>query len=275
MNAQMTESSAEPISSWLPSYEVAEALERALDTDELRLVYQPVINAETGNVSGMEVLSRWTSATIGEVLPVVFIGAAEQHGLIRELGVWVLHRAMVEAEEIRQKVGPLTLAVNISPYQLRDGRFVLDALDAMAAANHEPDDLVLEITESAGLKDAVDLAPDLEALRSTGVRVALDDFGTGTSNLALLKQLEVDVLKLDRSFVAGLPDNEVDRLLCTWLIDLAHALEMTVVAEGVENRAQRDSLRDRQCDELQGFLFSPPVPAAEFTPEFVRRISVD
>lgn len=269
----MTESSAGPISSWLPSYDVAEELQRALTADELQLSYQPVINAETGHVSGMEALCRWTSPKIGDVLPSVFIAAAEQHGLIRDLGVWVLHRAMVEAEGIRRTVGPLHLAVNISPHQLRDGRFVLDALDAMAAADHDPEDLLLEITESSTLHDAVDLAPDLEALRSTGVRVALDDFGTGSSNLSLLKQLEVDVLKLDRSFVAGLPDTELDQMLCTWLIDLAHALELTVVGEGVETLAQRDSLRDRQCDELQGYLFSLPVSAAEFTPEFVQRIN--
>ncbi|MDR7086645.1 EAL domain-containing protein (putative c-di-GMP-specific phosphodiesterase class I) [Aeromicrobium panaciterrae] len=269
----MTESSTEPISGWLPSYDVAVELERALTADELRLAYQPVVNAETGNVSGMEALCRWTSPKIGDVRADVFIGAAEQHGLIRDLGVWVLHKAMVEAEAIRRTVGPLNLAVNISPHQLRDGRFVLDALDSMAAADHDPENLLLEITESSALNDAVDLAPDLEALRSTGVRVALDDFGTGSSNLTLLKQLEVDVLKLDRSFVAGLPDNELDQMLCTWLIDLAHALELTVVGEGVETAAQRDALRDRQCDELQGYLFSPAVSAAEFTPEFVRRIN--
>lgn len=269
----MTQSSADPISSWLPSYDVAEELQRALAVEELQLSYQPVVNAETGNVSGMEALCRWTSPKIGDVLPSVFVAAAEQHGLIRDLGVWVLHRAMVEAEEIRRTVGPLNLAVNISPHQLRDGRFVLDALDALAAADHDPEDLLLEITESSTLTDAVDLAPDLEALRSTGVRVALDDFGTGSSNLALLKQIEVDVLKLDRSFVGGLPDTELDRMLCTWLIDLAHALELTVVAEGVETVEQRDSLRDRQCDELQGYLFSPAVTAKDFTPELVRRIN--
>ncbi len=267
----MTE--ADPISSWLPSYDVANELERALADGQLRLAHQPVINADSGNVSGMEALVRWTSPKIGDVLPSVFVAAAEQHGLIRDLGVWVLHRAMVEAEEIRRVVGPLHLAVNISPHQLHDGRFVLDALDAMAAAGHEPQDLVLEITESAMLNDAVDLAPDLDALRSTGVRVALDDFGTGSSNLALLRQLDVDVIKLDRSFVAGLPDVELDTLLVSWLIDLAHALGITVVGEGVETERQRDSLVERRCDELQGYLFSPAVPSSDFNAEFVRSIS--
>ena len=270
----MTELSTDPISSWLPLSDVADELERALRDDELRIVHQPVVNAESGHVSGMEALCRWTSPKIGDVVPSVFIAAAEKHGLIRDLGVWVLHRAMVEAEAIRRNVGPLLLAVNISPYQLRDGRFVLDALDAMAAAEHRPEDLMLEITESASLKDAVDLEPDLEALRSTGVKIALDDFGTGSSNLSLLKQIEVDAIKLDRSFVAGVVDDEVDQQLVTWLIDLAHALELTVIGEGVETDAQRDSLRDRQCDELQGHLFSPAVPAEQFTPELVRRISV-
>ncbi len=268
----MTESSVDPISSWLPSYDIAVELERALSVDELVLSYQPIVNAASGNVSGMEALCRWTSPKIGDVLPSVFVAAAEQHGLIRDLGVWVLHRAMVEAQEIRRAVGPLHLAVNISPHQLRDGRFVLDALDAMAAAGHEPEDLVLEITESATLADAVDLAPDLDALRSTGVRVALDDFGTGSSNLSLLKLLEVDVIKLDRSFVSGVPDNAVDTLLVSWLIDLAHALEITVVGEGVETQRQRDSLVERRCDELQGYLFSRPVPAAEFSADLVRTI---
>ncbi len=121
--------------------------------------------------------------------------------------------------------------------------------------------------------DAVDLAPDLDALRSTGVRVALDDFGTGSSNLSLLRQLDVDVIKLDRSFVAGLPDVELDTLLVSWLIDLAHALGITVVGEGVETERQRDSLVERRCDELQGYLFSPAVPSSDFTAEFVRSIS--
>ncbi len=253
---------------------MAEHLERALELDELTLAHQPVVDARTGFVTGMEALCRWTSPAIGHVDPAVFIAAAEQYGLIRDLGVWVLHQAMLEAAAMRKSVGhSLRLAVNISSYQLRDGRFVLDALDAMATADFEPANLMLEITESAVLNDSVDLAPDLAALRSTGVRVALADFGTGSANLAVLQQLEVDALKLDRGFISPLPYGRIEGMLVSWVTDLAHSLDLSVIAEGVENNAQVSALRDRGCDEVQGYLFSGAVPAAEFTEAFVRQVA--
>ncbi len=237
-------------------------LRRAIEREELSLLYQPVINLATGSVIGVEALARWKHPERGLVPPAHFISLAEQSDLIVPLGEFVLRRACADAAAWRQNGRPdLRVAVNLSARQLARpnlGEFIENLLrehDLPGAA------LDLELTETA-LFGSGDATPaTLMHLREMGIRLLVDDFGTGYSSLAYLRRFAVDVIKIDRVFIAGLGHDRTDETLVRALIEMAHALNIEVVAEGVETDAQRNCLQSLGCDAIQGYLLSRPVTA--------------
>ncbi|MGA7439731.1 MAG: EAL domain-containing protein [Luteibacter sp.] len=237
--------------------EVEQALEEAMRTGEgLSCHYQPLVRATDGKVVGLEALARWRHPKLGVVPPVQFVAVAEETGLIGRLGEWVLRTACSRM----QGVDDLYIAVNVSAVQLRDDRFA-DTVFAILAETHlPPRRLELEITETAIVHADGAATRLLKRLRRAGVRISLDDFGTGYSSLTLLKDLDVDKVKIDRSFVQMAPLAEDSAAIVRAVSNLGSALGLCVVAEGVETEAQRQFLRDAGCDELQGYLFSAAVP---------------
>ncbi|MBC8137230.1 MAG: EAL domain-containing protein [Fibrella sp.] len=235
-------------------------LRRAIERDELSLHYQPLIEMQTGRVVAVEALCRWRHPERGPVPPAHFIQVAEQADLIVELGEWVLRRACMDAAAWRKDGHTdLRVSVNISARHIVHGTVLTTVNDLLAEFNLTGDVFDIEITETA-LCTTGDTTPQtLQGLRSLGVRLSVDDFGTGYSSLAYLRRFPVDILKIDRAFIAGLDKNTPDEALVRASIEMAHALDLLVVAEGVETAAQRDCLRALGCDIAQGFLFSRPV----------------
>lgn len=234
-------------------------LDAALAHGELRVVYQPIVALADGRVLGAEALLRWTHPTRGEVLPSVFVAAAERSGAIVEIGRFVLRTACADAAAWRRASGDAPfVTVNVSHRQLLDPAFPDDVRDALRDAGLPPEALVLELVETTARASVATLARTLGAVRALGVRVAFDDFGTGFAALGDLARLPVDVLKLPRPFVASLPgDDTVARAI----LAIARALGLDVVAEGVEDAAQAAHLRALGCARAQGFLFARPMPA--------------
>ncbi|WP_158296442.1 putative bifunctional diguanylate cyclase/phosphodiesterase [Nocardioides albidus] len=237
------------------------ALRQALELDELSLVYQPQVDLASGEVVGVEALARWISPTLGAVPPDRFIPVAEDGGMITQLGGWVLTTACTALARMQEQLGrPLRLAVNVSPRQLRGRAWLEEIASAIETAGIEPSQLEVEITEGLLIEDHGDVVAMLESLRSLGVSIVVDDFGRGYSSLAYLTRFPIDKLKIDRSFVQEISVAE-NAAIVDAIIVMAHALGMTVVAEGVETEAQERYLRERGCDEVQGYLYSPGVPA--------------
>jgi diguanylate cyclase (GGDEF)-like protein/PAS domain S-box-containing protein len=235
-------------------------LRRALGKDELRVHYQPVVDARTGRVSGHEALVRWQHPERGLVPPAEFIPLAEETGMILKLGEWVLREACRWATFIGVERG-LQIAVNLSARQFNDPKLV----QIVAAALHEtglPARLLeLEITETTAMQHTDIALGTLQRLKQLGVSVAIDDFGTGHSSLSYLKRFPVDRLKVDRSFTAEVPGDADQCAIVSAIVALAHALDIQVVGEGVETEAQRDFLRNCGCDYLQGYLIGKPLDA--------------
>ena len=230
---------------------------------ELSLVFQPVFSAG-GAIVSAEALLRWTSPVRGSVSPGVFIPAAEEAGLIVDIGKWVLSAALAQLVEWgRDNAVCVPLAVNVSAVQLERPEFVDEVRDALIASGALASLLKLEITESVFLRDADAAVDMLKQLRELGVRISLDDFGTGYSNLGNLRRLPLDEIKIDRSFVQDLPGDVFSATLCSVIVAMSKMLEFSVVAEGVENEAQATFLRDAGCNSLQGFHFARPMPAVE------------
>ncbi len=239
----------------------------ALREGQLRLHYQPIVELAGGAIVGAEALVRWQHPERGLLGPLEFIDAAERTGLVVPLGGWVLAEAARQLAAWRaQGFGGLRVAVNVSAGQLRGGRLLEQYRDALAAAGVADGDagLEIELTEHTLVEDVDDNLRLLEALRAMGVRIAIDDFGTGLSSLAYLKRLPIDKLKIDRSFVAGVTDARGDRAIVAAALSIAQALDLAVVAEGVETEAQRDALRAQGCRLAQGWLFGRPVPPEAF-----------
>jgi diguanylate cyclase (GGDEF)-like protein/PAS domain S-box-containing protein len=234
----------------------------ALEHDQFRLEYQPVVSFATGRISGVEALIRWDHPDRGTVPPASFIAVAESRGLIIPIGTWVLNEACRQATAWAglgdPASPPLTLAVNVSGRQLRANSFVDIVKDALDRHRLEPRRLCLEITETALIEESDEARATLEELAGLGVHIALDDFGTGYSSLAHLRQFPVDVLKIDRSFVDRLETNDREREIVAAVIAMAHVLGMTTVGEGIETAGQYDQLAALACDAGQGFLLSRP-----------------
>ncbi|MGD8310190.1 MAG: EAL domain-containing protein [Chromatiales bacterium] len=238
-------------------------LRRAIDRDELTVVYQPIVSLDDGAIVGLEALLRWSSATLGTVPPDRFIPIAEESGFIEELGEWVLRRACEEAVDW-QGQGPVRLAVNISSRQLRaHGPFLASVTRVIQDSGLDPRVLELEITESLLLYDYPEISKLMADLDRLGIRLALDDFGTGYSALSYLKRFPFRVLKIDRSFVQDAVDDPEDEALVRAILAMASALRLEVVGEGVETRQQAELLAAHQCTNAQGYYFSGPITAAE------------
>jgi len=245
--------------------EMEAELRQAIEQDDLVLRYQPVVDLATGTISGVEALVRWDHPKRGLVSPVDFIPLAEDTGLIVPLGRWVLRTACAQvaawACELGEAAAHLTMAVNLSGRQLAQPDLVELVAGTLAETGLDPGRLELEITESVLMEDSAGVA--LVRLHDLGVRLAVDDFGTGYSSLIYLRRFPVDTLKLDQFFVSGLARNTQDTAIVRSTIDLAHALGLAALAEGVEKPRQLDVLRSMGCDYAQGYLWSEPVTADE------------
>ncbi len=239
-------------------------LRRAFETGELSLVYQPQARAADGRVLGVEALLRWQHPRLGLVLPDRFIGIAEDCRLIVPIGDWVLRTAAAEVAAWRRAGLPsLRVAVNLSGRQFQHPDLVRTIAAALGDTRLDPGALDLEVTESVAMQNVELTVEVLGALRATGVRIAMDDFGTGQASLSYLKQFPLDSLKIDRNFVRDIGASRAGAAIVTAIIDLAHGLGLKATAEGVETEEQLRFLRERGCDELQGFLLGHPLPAAE------------
>lgn len=239
-------------------------LHKALEREEFLLYYQPQIDFRTGRIFGMEALLRWNAPDQGMVAPGTFISTAEESGLIVRIGEWVL-RAGCRQNKLWQEAGlpAVRLAVHLSSRQLRKENLVRQVFGALDDSGLEPQHLELEITESVMMEDPGGAMEALTELKNRGVRIALDDFGTGYSSLGMLKRFSLDGIKIDRSFVSGVVTRSDDRAIVEAVIAMARSLGLAVVADGVETREQMEFLTARGCHLVQGFLFSPPVPAEQ------------
>ena len=236
-------------------------LRNGIDQGELRLHYQPRIELASGAIDGVEALVRWQHPTRGLLSPGEFIGAAEEAGLIRGLGAWVLDEAVAQAKRWNhdETIGPLVMAVNLSARQLTDARLVELISGVLDRHDLDPAQLTLEITETAVMTDPDGAFRALTGLKDLGVSLAVDDFGTGYSSLTYLNRFPVDELKVDQSFVAGLGQNKGDTAIVASCIQLAHAIGVRAVAEGVETDRQHAALAELGCDLAQGYLYSRPL----------------
>ncbi len=234
-------------------------LARALERKEFALQYQPRVDIGTGEVKGAEALLRWWNLELGTVSPAHFIPVAEDTGLIVPIGKWVMKTAC-EQNMTWQRRGlrPIVMSVNLSPRQFKDPMLLDDIADVLQQTGMAPELLELEITESMIAHNLEQAAEMAAAIKRLGVRLAIDDFGTGYSSLAQLKRFPIDTLKVDRSFIRDLDDSDDDRVIAQTIISLGKALDVSVVAEGVETEAQYTFLRDNACDEMQGYYFGKP-----------------
>jgi diguanylate cyclase (GGDEF)-like protein len=239
-------------------------LRRALDNDEFAVHYQPLVETTSGRIVGVEALLRWQSPALGSVTPAEFIPVAEESGLIVPIGSWVLDQACRQAVAWSDAgLAPVSVAVNLSTRQMHGKALLKSVLGSLAESGIAPQRLCLEITESLAMQNIEAVSLTLHALREMGIEISIDDFGTGHSSLGYLKRLPIHTLKIDRSFVSDIPQDEDDMAIAAAIIAMAHRLKLKVVAEGVETEAQRDFLRGQRCDLMQGYLFSRPLPAEQ------------
>ena len=232
--------------------------------DELRIEYQPIVATSDGRIRGVEALLRWAHPSGSLVLPAVLVPIAEQSGLIGEIGRWVLEQACPDRNSWRHEgeIDDLKLSVNVSAHQIMSAEFASTVAAVLARTKMDPHLLVLEMTESVFVQDSERAQVVLGDLKKIGVSLALDDFGTGYSSLTYLKRFPIDIVKIDQGFVADMNHEAASHAIVSAVIELAHLLGMTVVAEGVETAQQRDQLASLGCDDCQGFFFARPMSAA-------------
>ncbi len=243
--------------------ELERDLHHAVTRRQLHLVYQPIVRLPAGNVVGMEALVRWSHPRHGVISPAKFISLAEESGLIGAIGDWVLQEAVSQLAAWRRQwpeMASLYVSVNLSGVQLHDDGIVEQVADALTVNGLDGSSLCLELTESVVMKDPQAAALILEELRRLDVRIAIDDFGSEYSSLAYLRRFPATMLKIDKSFVDTLDDEDSpDATLIATIVAMARALGVTTVAEGVEREVQAERLRELGCDDVQGFLYSRPV----------------
>jgi diguanylate cyclase (GGDEF)-like protein len=246
------------------------ALRHALERGELRVHYQPKIDMATHKLTGVEALLRWQHPERGLLLPEKFIALAEETGLIIPIGLWTLREVCTRAKAWQDAgLQRIPVAVNLSALQFHQEQLATDLAEILKSTRLDPDILELEITESMVMQEPEQAVKLMESFRRMGVRITIDDFGTGYSSLGYLKRFPIDSLKVDKSFVRDLPHSSDDVAITRAVIAMAHSLQMNVVAEGVEHRAQFDVLHAEGCDEFQGYLCRPPLPEEELM-RFIR-----
>lgn len=252
---------------------IENSLRKAIQNEELVLFFQPKISTLTNQVCGAEALIRWKHPERGWVPPVEFIPVAEDSGIIERIGDWVLDEACRLKKEWKEKNLPtFPVSINVSGKQLARANWSHRVQSTILQYNINPEEIELELTESSIMENPEKSIEAFEYLSGLGIKVSIDDFGTGYSSLSYLKKINADVLKIDRSFVIDLELNEDDRAICKAIINMAHSLGMEVIAEGVENAAQRDLLHDLGCHMIQGYLYSKPLPAEDFV-AFVKKFN--
>jgi diguanylate cyclase (GGDEF)-like protein len=244
----------------MEKHRIESELSNAIKRQELLLHYQPLIDLTTRNVRSFEALIRWQHPTEGLIAPDRFIDIAEESGLIVEIGYWVIREACQMIKKSTVEYQQLTIAVNLSSKQFLDPNLLYNIQCILKDVDIDPRCLEIEITESSLMTNVTDVVYILEQLRIIGIKVVIDDFGTGYSSLAQLKQLPVDKLKIDRSFISSLALNQSDQEIVRAIIVMAHSLQIEVVAEGIETQQQLDILKNQKCNIGQGYLFSRPVP---------------
>jgi EAL domain-containing protein (putative c-di-GMP-specific phosphodiesterase class I) len=250
----------------LERLELETDLRHALDRRQLRVVYQPIMSLETGQISELEALLRWDHPTRGLISPSQFIPLAEETGLIVPIGQWVLEDACRRAHAWHLACAPeppITISVNLSARQFMQADLVEEVARALWESRLEPSTLKLEITESVLMRDIDGTIDKLWALKDLGVQLAIDDFGTGYSSLSYLKRFPVDTLKIDRSFVSGLGQDSNDTAIVRSVVALAKSLNLAVTGEGIETSEQLGQLQALGCDRGQGYLFAKPLDVAE------------
>lgn len=241
------------------------SLRRITERNELKLYYQPKICAHTERVCGAEALLRWEHPEQGFISPSEFIPIAEEAGIIVELGEWVLNEACRQAAEWNQKgLDDLKISVNASAQQFRDNKFPHTVQNALKQTKLNPDNLIIEITEGVLVGDKERIGDLLFKIKTTGAMLSIDDFGTGYSSLGYLKTFPIDELKIDRSFIVDVPDDEDSSAIVKAIVAMAKSLGLKVVAEGIETRDQLAFLKGLSCDQIQGFYYARPLPAHEF-----------
>ena len=248
----------------------------AIERHELRLAFQPCLDAQTGALVSVEGLLRWTHPQLGAVTPAQFIPIAEETRLIIPIGAWVIEEACRQLARWRDdEMGELRMSINLSAIQLRDADIVDTLRRSLAMHGVAPQRLELEITETVLMDSAENYLDAIRAIRALGVKLSLDDFGTGYSSLSYLNRFPLDRLKIDRAFVRDMLDAPADLAVIKAIIELGHELGLRVVAEGVENEDEANTLRSIGCDELQGFLYSPAISAEELETWAAQRVAAD
>jgi EAL domain-containing protein (putative c-di-GMP-specific phosphodiesterase class I) len=246
--------------------ELEAALRRALERNELSLYYQPKVQARSGRVTGIECLLRWQHPTVGLVLPDQLVPLAEETGLIVPIGQWALRAACLQAQKWAGQGLPMfRMAVNLSARQFMSATLLDDVAGTIRETGVDPRWIEFEVTESVMLPDPQQAVKLLRNLKAMGVRLTIDDFGTGYSSLSYLKRLPIDCVKIDASFIRGIPVDASDVAITETILAMARSLGLKVVAEGVETLDQVRFLERRRCDEMQGYYFSKPLPAEELT----------
>lgn len=241
------------------------SLQKAISNNELLLFYQPKVSIKTGKIIGAEALIRWVHPQWGMMMPDRFIKIAEDSGLIRGIGHWVLREACAQNKKWQDSGLPeIPIAINVSVVELHHAHFTQEVTKVLLQTGLQPYHLELEVTESVAIQSEVTVINDLNKLKEMGVRLSVDDFGTGYSSLSYLKLLPVNTIKIDKSFIRDIQVDANDAAIVTAIIKMSQSLGLTVIAEGVETQAQLEFLQSHDCDEMQGYLFSRPLPADEF-----------
>jgi diguanylate cyclase (GGDEF)-like protein len=236
-------------------------LHQALEREEFQLYYQPKVNPQTGQIQGAEALVRWYHPTRGSVSPAEFVPMAEKTGFIVPLGEWVLKTACAQAKVWQDAGYPLRIAVNLSGHQFNQPNLNTLVVNTLKETELDPRYLELEITESALMQNPEAAIAILSEFKAIGIQISIDDFGTGYSSLSYLRQFPFDILKIDRSFVCQLTKDDKNVAITTAILQMARSLNLKVVAEGVETASQLAFLDSHECDEIQGYWFSPPLSA--------------
>lgn len=253
---------------------IAHGMRDALANNQFVLFYQPQIESRSGKIIGAEALIRWNHPDQGMIPPVQFIEIAEQTGLIVDIGEWVLTEACRQAKAWQQEgLPPIVMAVNVSVLQFRRGNIDKLIQRTLTDTGLEPRFLEIELTESIMLHNIEEMQELLKKLKSDGISISIDDFGTGYSSLAYLKKLNIDRLKIDKSFVRDIATDPNDKAIIKAIAQMAHTLNLKVIAEGVEDKLMLENLQECQCDEVQGYYFARPMPADHFSRFFRERIS--